>query len=309
MAASSGSGRSGGSTPTCGTYGYSSTGVINLDEGLIYAISADGWLHALSLATGVERPGWPIAMTVPRNQVEYVWGGLRILNGRLYLGVASYCDAPDANNVAAEGRLVSINLDNPTDVATFDPVPGYGNLGGIWSWCGGISVEPGGSFIYTGVGNSYVLDNSCGCYTDTAGYGDSMLKLTAGLQVVAANRPAAIDPTADDDFGASPVLFQPPGCRPTRPPTTRSGSSTSGTATRSDKGRSSSSGWATASLHSSAPRRTQPYNEASTKPTPSSPTRTANQSVKASPKSASTSTATSTSSGEPKPETATNHHP
>jgi outer membrane protein assembly factor BamB len=200
-------------TPSCGTYGFSSTGVIDLGRGLIYAISADGWLHALSLATGVEAPGWPIAVTAARNQVEYVWGGLRILDGRLYLGVASYCDAPDANNVAAEGRLLSINLDDLTDIATFDPVPGYGNLGGIWSW-GGISVEPGGSFIYTGVGNSYVFDAGCGCYTDTAGYGDSMLKLTAGLQVVAANRPTEVDPTGDDDFGASPVLFQPPGCRP-----------------------------------------------------------------------------------------------
>jgi outer membrane protein assembly factor BamB len=202
-----------GDDADCGTYGFSSTGAIDLGRGLVYAISADGALHALELGSGAEAPGWPVDVTTARNRYEYVWGGLRILANRLYVGVASYCDQPDPDNLFAEGRLLSINLDNPTEQVTFDPVPGYGNGGGIWSW-GGISVEPNGSALYTGVGNSYVLDPSCNCYVDTAGHGEQMLKLTPELHVVSSNRPPDLQGTGDDDFGSAPVLFQTPGCGP-----------------------------------------------------------------------------------------------
>ena len=50
---------------------------INLARGLVYVISADGWLHALSLSTGTEARGWPVAVAAARDRVEYVWGGLR----------------------------------------------------------------------------------------------------------------------------------------------------------------------------------------------------------------------------------------
>ena len=202
-----------GADETCGTYGFSSTGAIDLGRGLVYAISADGALHALDLASGAEAPGWPIEVTRARNRYEYVWGGLRILGDRLYLGVSSYCDQADPNDRFAEGRLLSINLDDPTDQVSFDPVQGDGNGGGIWGW-GGVSVEPDGSAIYTGVGNSFVLDPSCVCYVDTAGYAEQMLKLTPGLQVLSSDRPAEVPSTGDADFGSAPILFQPPGCRP-----------------------------------------------------------------------------------------------
>jgi len=197
----------------CGTWGFTSTGAIDLRRGLIYAISADGELHALALETGDEAPGWPFAVSAARNQYEYVWGGLRIVGGRLYVGVAAYCDEPDPANLFAEGRLLSISLDDPANVKTFDPVPGYGNGGGVWSW-GGVSVEPDGSALYTGVGNSYVLDPTCACYVDTAGYGERMLKLTPDFLVIDSDRPPDVPNTGDDDFGSAPVLFQPPGCRP-----------------------------------------------------------------------------------------------
>jgi outer membrane protein assembly factor BamB len=202
-----------GDDEDCGTYGFSSTGAIDPGRGLVYAISADGAVHALGLGTGTEAAGWPVDVTTARNRYEYVWGGLRIVANRLYVGVASYCDQPDQDNLFAEGRLVSIDLDDPADQVTFDPVPGFGNGGGIWSW-GGVSVEPNGTALYTGVGNSYVLDPSCDCYVDTAGHGEQMLKLTPDLQVASSNRPSDLQDTGDDDFGSSPVLFQPPGCGP-----------------------------------------------------------------------------------------------
>jgi outer membrane protein assembly factor BamB len=196
----------------CGRWGISSTGVIDLDRRVFYVISADGWLHALALATGVEKTGWPIAITPPHSDGEYVWGGLRLLRKTLYVPVASYCDSPGSDGARANGRLVGIDVDTASQVAVFDPVPGEGNLGGIWGW-GGVSVEPNGQALYTGVGNSYVYDATCGCYVDDAGYGNSVVKLSPTLQVLDWNRPS-LARQGDLDFGSAPLLFQPKRCPP-----------------------------------------------------------------------------------------------
>jgi len=54
-------------------------------RGVLYAISADGFLHALDLRTGAERAGWPIPITTGHSDAEYVWGGLRLLQNTLYV--------------------------------------------------------------------------------------------------------------------------------------------------------------------------------------------------------------------------------
>ena len=197
----------------CLSWGISSTGAIDLKRRVVYVISADGWLHALDLATGAEKPGWPLAITVSRNDAEYVWGGLRLLRNTLYVVVASYCDGPSANGVGANGRLVSIDVARAEQVGTFDPVEGDGNLGGMWGW-GGVSIDPAGRGLFVGVGNSHVLDPRCDCYVDDAGYGDAMVKLSPGLRVVGWHRPYTIPNTGDVDFGSAPLLFQPAGCPP-----------------------------------------------------------------------------------------------
>ena len=45
-----------------------------------------------------------------------------------------------------------------------------------------------------------------------AAYGENVVRLTHDLSVVSANYPGL--PTGDADFGATPVLFQRPGCPP-----------------------------------------------------------------------------------------------
>jgi len=199
--------------PCFGGWGISSTGAVDLKRGVVYVISAPGWLHALNLGTGREKRGWPISITADHASGEYVWGGLRLLRNRLYVSVASYCDASGSDGQHANGRLVAVNVDRPTQTIVFDPVPGEDNLGGIWSW-GGVSVDPAGKLLYTGIGNSYVYDPGCSCYRDDAGYGDSVVKLTPDLRVVASSRPQGYPPTGDLDFGSSPLLFHPSGCPP-----------------------------------------------------------------------------------------------
>jgi hypothetical protein len=83
----------------------------------------------------------------------------------------------DDAGVSAEGRLVAVDVEDPTRAETFDPVPGYGNLGGIWGY-DGVSLEPGGGVVYTAIGNSQ------GSGLDTDGYGDLIVALSPDLSTV-----------------------------------------------------------------------------------------------------------------------------
>jgi len=201
------------SQASCGPWGISSSPAVDLKRGVVYAISADGWLHALNLRTGAEKRGWPVSITSTEADHEYVWGGLRLLRNKVYVPVASYCDAGDEMGVHAEGRLVAVDVDRAVQSAVFDPVPGQDNLGGIWGW-GGASVDPAGRLLFTGVGNSYTFDQGCQCYVDDAGYGDSVVKLTPDLRVAGVGRPSGYPNTGDLDFGSAPLLFHPSGCPP-----------------------------------------------------------------------------------------------
>ncbi len=182
----------------------SSTGVVDTANGVLYVVGASGLVHALRLTDGSEAPGWPVR-AVSRTRTEYVWGGLQLVGSRLYVPVASYCDAPDRRGVPAEGRLVSFDVAQPSAVpSVFDPIPGPDNLGGVWGW-GGVSVSVDGTALYTGVGNAEPdVDD---------GDSDSMVELSTDLsETFGVDRPLASVEGEDVDIGAAPVLFKPAGC-------------------------------------------------------------------------------------------------
>jgi outer membrane protein assembly factor BamB len=189
----------------CGTWGISSTPVIDPTLNALFVIGGDGALHALSLTTGADLASYPLQL-VTRPAVEYVWGGLRIVNGYLYIPVASYCDEHGAPGAEADGRLIALDL-GTRHTEALDTVAGPDNLGGVWGY-GGVSTD--GRLIYTAVGNA---DSPAG---EGAGLGDHIVALTPApqLQVVASNRPALVPPNGDEDFGATPLLFQPDRCPP-----------------------------------------------------------------------------------------------
>jgi PQQ-like domain len=198
-------------TAVCGKWGITSTGAIDLERGLLYEISADGLLHALALATGNEAAGYPITL-ITNNRYEYAWGGLRIANERLYAVVASYCDVGPPGGSMPEGRMFAVPLSSPAMLSSWDPVPGDGNMGGIWGW-GGVSIDPSDGRVFTGVGNSSVRFDACGCVIDNAGYGDSIVALTPDISTVLdSDNPPTVPSTDDSDFGAAPLLFQPTAC-------------------------------------------------------------------------------------------------
>ena len=175
-------------------------------------IGATGSLHALDLSTGEESEGYP-EQVVDQTAYEYVWGGLRIAGGRVYVAIASYCDVGAPDGLFPEGSLKSLPLDHAAGATVWDPVPGPQNLGGIWGW-GGISVDPRDGSIFTAVGNSHVHSDACDCFVDDAGYGDNVVHLTADLSSVIDAQNPGIPGTGDYDFGAAPMLFQPEGCPP-----------------------------------------------------------------------------------------------
>jgi outer membrane protein assembly factor BamB len=199
-------------TPSCGTWGVTSTGAISRTGRVLYVIGATGALHALALDTGLDVAGYPKQL-VDHPDYEYVWGGLRIAAGRLYVPVASYCDVGAPDGFFPEGGLISIPLAGPDSPDEWDAVPGTQNLGGVWVW-GGVSVDPDTGTIFTAVGNSHEWSDECGCYVDDAGYGNHVVALTPDLSSVVASQDPGIDSTGDYDFGAAPVLFQPTGCPP-----------------------------------------------------------------------------------------------
>jgi outer membrane protein assembly factor BamB len=202
-----------GTASECGiTFGISSTGAIDAERRVLYAIGADGELHAFDLASGAEAAGFPIPV-VASPSTQYVWGGLRIVGHMLYVPFASYCDELTADDRLADGGIVGVDLDDPTSRIVFDAVPGDGNGGGVWGY-GGVSVEPDGSFLYAGIGNAHVFDPLCGCDRDDVPFGDRLVKLTPSLEVVDSDYPPGINPQGDQDFGSAPLLFQPRGCPP-----------------------------------------------------------------------------------------------
>jgi outer membrane protein assembly factor BamB len=198
-------------TADCGTWGITSTGAIDQTRNTLYVANADGRLYGLDLASGADVPGFPRTI-VPRSDFEYVWGGLRIANDRLYVPVASYCDAGPPTDFP-DGRLFSIPLADPDAMTEWQPVAGPGNLGGIWGW-GGVSVDPADGTVYTGIGNSHVWSDGCACYVDDAPYGNEIVALTPDLSSVLDSNAPTLPNTEDNDFGAAPVLFQPRGCPP-----------------------------------------------------------------------------------------------
>ena len=200
--------------PACNiTYGISSTPVLDRARGRLYAIGSDGLLHALSLATGDEVSGWPLRI-VQLTGSEYVWSGLTLRGGRLYVPVASFCDKPDQDGYVADGRLVSVDVVDPRIVASLDITEGPNNMGGIWGYAG-VTIDPDTGHLWTATGNGFVFDPECGfCLVETAGYAEAVLELDADLNVVAWNRPEDVAVVEDSGFGAAPLLFQPAGCPP-----------------------------------------------------------------------------------------------
>jgi hypothetical protein len=192
--------------PQLDGYGVTGTPVIDAAGGTLYAVDALGRLHALALATGVERSGWPVQL-FDDPEHSLVWGALALADGRVYAATGSYCDFKPF-----EGKVFAVDTKTRerTSWTAVDAENGGG--GGIWGW-GGVAYSPRLDRLFVATGNAFEGGTNTGAdFSEAAGNGEDVVALSPELKVVAASHPASLDKPLDLDFAGSPVVFDRPGC-------------------------------------------------------------------------------------------------
>jgi outer membrane protein assembly factor BamB len=191
--------------PQLDGWGITGTGAVDAPTHALYAADAWGRLHALDLATGRERPGWPVRMFSDFRR-EHVWGAVTVLGGSAYVGTGSYCDR------VMQGKVIRVDLTTRA-VSRWVVVPrSLGGGGGIWGW-GGVAYSAPRDSLLVVTGNAFRGGRNVGpWHREWAGYGERLVELSPDLRVRASSHPRDIFEPSDLDFVGSPVAFTPVGC-------------------------------------------------------------------------------------------------
>jgi hypothetical protein len=187
-------------------YGITGTPAIDPESKTLYVADALGRLHALDLATGAERPNWPIRLFNDPSK-ELVWGALAFASGRIYAATGSYCDAGPF-----EGKVIAVDPETH-QVSSWVTVPAaQGGGGGIWGW-GGAAYSHAVDALYVVTGNAFEGGANVGdAFSEAAAFGESVVALSPDLNVLGASHPESIKEPLDLDFVGSPVVAVRPGC-------------------------------------------------------------------------------------------------
>jgi len=203
--------------------GVTSTPVIDPSTSTIYVVEKGKTntvffqrLHALDLATGVEKFGGPVSLaaSVPGTGDGNVNGtvsydplrqhqrsSLLLVNGVVYIASAAHCDIGPYH-----GWILGYNATNLAQVAVFNSTPNGGD-GGVWmSGCGPSADANGNIYVSTGNGT---FD------ADTGGsdYGSTVLEFSANSGLTVADYFTPFDQASlsasDTDLGSGGVLLLP----------------------------------------------------------------------------------------------------
>jgi hypothetical protein len=186
-------------------YGIVGTGVIDPSSSTLYVADAFARVHAFDLATGAERPGWPVRVFSDFRR-ELVWGALTLADGGLYVPTASYCDSPSL------GGVYRLDLASQQVAPWISVQMSDGGGGGIWGW-GGTAYSGADDALYAVTANAFAGgSNTDDDFSESAGYGEHLVQLSPDLTVEAASHPTDILAPDDLDFVGSPVVFDRPGC-------------------------------------------------------------------------------------------------
>jgi hypothetical protein len=193
-------------------FGIGETPTIDRGKNLLYFSDGQNQVHAVDLGTGKEAAGWPLTVADYTPDHNFMHGGLTYnpTTGMLYAVTGSPWDISPRY-----GRIVAINTAGPNIAGQFFTMSGNSTQGpsggGIWGPGGG-SVDPSNNNVFIATGNA----DTSGSGAQNATYAEQVLELSSTLgSIVANNYPAnipAINGDDDFDFGATPLIFQPPGC-------------------------------------------------------------------------------------------------
>jgi outer membrane protein assembly factor BamB len=179
---------------TCGDRGFASTATVAIDPATgapaVYVAGPNGYLYAFDATSGAVL--WHSVIAIPSTtQNDYFdWSSPTVVNGTIYVGIASQCDMP-----LVRAGVASYSAGTGTHLSTFYTVP-TGVVGAsIWS---SAAVDPNG--------NVYVTTGNGPTGNQLAGYSESIIKLSSSLKLLSAYQITNPD-KGDSDFGGSPTLF------------------------------------------------------------------------------------------------------
>jgi len=181
-----------------GVFGVSGSPFLDRANNRMFVVGGDGNMYALDLSTGATLSGWPVAVTTDPAH-EHTYGAININNGVAYAEIASYCDFTPYH-----GKIVAVDIATHSLRRAFLPAGPRINGGGIWG-PGGVSIDPATGNVFTATGNA--LTNP-----ESFRYCEDVVELSSALRVLGSNYPGLTG--GDVDFGATPILYQPPGCQP-----------------------------------------------------------------------------------------------
>jgi outer membrane protein assembly factor BamB len=175
---------------TCNARGITATATVAADPvsgaPVVYVSGGDGYLYALSAATGAVR--WRSVIAIPSSTQNdyYDWSSPTVANGSVYIGMSSQCDAPLV-------RAGVKKYDQATGAlqATYYSTPA-GTVGAsVWS-----SVAATGTAAFATTGNG------------KSGDAFSIVRLRSDtLSRIAKYTVPGTERSGDADFGASPTIF------------------------------------------------------------------------------------------------------
>ena len=180
-----------------GIFGVSGSPFLDRVNNRMFVVGGDGNMYALDLSTGDTLSGWPVAVTTDPAH-EHTYGAVNVFNGIAYAEIASYCDFTPYH-----GKVVAINIADKR-VRTFLPAGPRVSGGGVWG-PGGVAIDPSTGNVFAATGNA--LTNP-----ESLRYCEDVVELSSALRVLGSNYPGLTG--GDVDFGATPILYQPPGCAP-----------------------------------------------------------------------------------------------
>ena len=174
--------------PNCSPNPLGITSSPTVTNGMLYVGGGDNNWYALNARTGAIEWNISVGDNSPSGGL-YNYASPLIANGYAYIGLSSDCDNP-----AIQGQLLQVDLGSHSIVNRF-AVVSNGNTGGsIWS---SPAYDPETNTVFITTGNP------------DQDYGESFVALDGSSLSVKGSWqiPASQEASADNDIGASPLLF------------------------------------------------------------------------------------------------------